>query len=128
MTRRIKQLLSALNLRCEDFAATIGVTGGAVRMWMCGKANVSTKNRRAIIRAYGVNPDWLIDGRGEMFESGRRATKPHLRMAVDGSLRQESATIYLRLSPLLKRRVETRATKAGVPLNKYVISCLEGES
>lgn len=63
---RIKQLRGLLGLTQIEFASGLGLTNGAVTYWE-RTGNVPTKNIRNIVETFGVNEDWLIEGKGVPF-------------------------------------------------------------
>ena len=64
---RIKLLRKALGLNRKSFGNRIGRAYRTIQDWERGvnQPTISTVNR--IARIFGVNPDWLLKGEGEMF-------------------------------------------------------------
>jgi len=69
--QRLFQLRESLGLSFEKFASHLGVHAMTVRRWETGEVEIAAKNVHKIAATYGVSPDWLLHGKGEM-----TATKP----------------------------------------------------
>ena len=67
MEERLKMLRKRLNLTQEEFGKRIGVKASAIGQIEKGRNNLSARNIDAICREFNVNPDWLSDGEGKMF-------------------------------------------------------------
>ena len=65
---RIKELRSHLKLTQVQFAKKIGVKGGVVSAWEKGAAGLPHGRLLIICNEYGVNADWILKGKGKMFE------------------------------------------------------------
>lgn len=65
---RIKRLRNSLKLTQNEFAANIGMTNSAVHEWEHDKVEMKESSLLLIELRYGVNPEWLREGRGEVFE------------------------------------------------------------
>jgi len=50
------------------FGAAINMSGGAITNMEKGTRNITDRTIRDVCREYNVNPDWLINGTGPMFE------------------------------------------------------------
>lgn len=67
MPTRIKDILSELGITQQQLADISGVSKAAVNAWInkgtkpSGSALLNMRKKR------GINPDWVIDGKGEMF-------------------------------------------------------------
>ena len=70
MNERVREirLSSAINLSQEAFGRKIGVSGAAISRIEAGQRNITDQMILAICREFHVSYDWLITGRGEMFE------------------------------------------------------------
>lgn len=66
---RVKQIRKMLKLNQSDFGAKIGIGQGAVTDIEREKVGLSARNFDAICSAFNVNPEWLRDGKGEMFRA-----------------------------------------------------------
>ena len=66
--RRIKELRETLGLTQPAFAERIGVTKRAVQEWEAGRRSPSEPVLRQIEQTFNVNPEWLREGKGEMFK------------------------------------------------------------
>lgn len=67
MINRLKQLRKVLNLSQAKFAEKIGLRQGTLGDIETGKSNLTDRNFNAICREFNVNPEWLRNGVGEMF-------------------------------------------------------------
>jgi len=72
LAQRLKQLLLALNITEGEFAKCIGYSPAYISMLICEKkSNPSARFYEAASREFCVNPQWLKDGEGEMFDADR---------------------------------------------------------
>lgn len=68
MNKRITALRKALKMNKSEFARELGMTEGAIRSWESNKGVMKESSILLIIRTFNVNPEWLRDGKGEMFK------------------------------------------------------------
>jgi phage repressor protein C with HTH and peptisase S24 domain len=64
----IRLLRKSLNLTQKGLAEKLGVTYETVQNWESGRVDVPMKRIKQIAETFGVSPDWLLTGNGEMFE------------------------------------------------------------
>lgn len=69
LNQRIKQLRESLNMTQEEFAANLSMSGRSVQRWEAGLQSIQETSLRMIELIFNVNPEWLRDGKGEMFTS-----------------------------------------------------------
>ena len=67
MYKRIIALRKALKMNKTAFAHELGMTEGAIRSWESNKSTMKESSILLIIRTFNVNPEWLRNGKGEMF-------------------------------------------------------------
>ena len=68
LAERLALLLSNLNIKQLDFAKKIRFTQSYVSMVLSGnKASPSARFYDAICREFNVNPEWLKNGKGEIY-------------------------------------------------------------
>ena len=67
MNERLKMLRKALGLTQEEFAQRIGVKRGAIANYEIGRNVPVDAVYSLICKEFGVNPDWLRTGEGDMF-------------------------------------------------------------
>ena len=73
MNERIKALRKELKLNQAEFGKKIGLSQRAVSEIEVGSNGLTQRNFDAICKTFGVNPEWLRDGVGEMFVETREA-------------------------------------------------------
>ena len=56
---RIRQVRDELEMNREDFAASLGVSGGAVGNWEAGANTIAGTSLARLVEEHGVNPDWI---------------------------------------------------------------------
>lgn len=66
LNQRIKLLRKTLAKSQTDFAAAIGITQTSLSQIESGKNGISYDVFHALIKEFGVNPFWLMDGSGNM--------------------------------------------------------------
>lgn len=71
MNNRVKELRQALDMTMEKFGERLGVKKTAISLIESGKNSVTEQMLRSICREFGVNEDWLREGKGEMFSVTR---------------------------------------------------------
>lgn len=67
MNERVKTLRKVLKLNQTEFGKKIGITMRAVQKWENGKSKPQNSTLKSLINTFHVNPDWLLNGDGEMF-------------------------------------------------------------
>ena len=67
MNERVKTLRKVLQLNQTEFGKKIGITMRAVQKWENGESKPQQSTIKALISTFNVNPDWLLNGTGEMF-------------------------------------------------------------
>lgn len=64
---RLKNLRENLNLTTRAFGAPLNITGGAITNMEKGRRNITERTIKDICQTYNVNPEWLSEGIGPMF-------------------------------------------------------------
>ena len=64
---RIKELIKAIGYSQRQFAKELGVSPTTISDYIAGRANPSPKVIKLIEQKFNVNPEWLREGKGEMF-------------------------------------------------------------
>lgn len=72
MKDRFKTIRQTANLTQAQFAEKIGLSRNFVAMIEIGQREPSDRTISDICRIFGVNPEWLKTGDGEMFEPKTR--------------------------------------------------------
>ena len=67
MNERIKEIRKYLGLSMEKFGVRLGVTKMTISRIEGGVNNVTDQMFLSICREFNVNPEWLKNGTGEMF-------------------------------------------------------------
>lgn len=75
--KRIKELRSYLRLTQREFADRIYSSYRSVQNWEAGERFISDSNLRLLIDEYGVSPEWIATGEGDIFltENERSASE-----------------------------------------------------
>lgn len=63
----IFRIRKSLNLSQTVFASHLGLNQGSYSSIESGKTNISQQVKRALLREFNVNPEYLNQGKGEMF-------------------------------------------------------------
>ncbi|MCH5329825.1 MAG: helix-turn-helix transcriptional regulator [Alistipes sp.] len=100
---KLKLIRKTLSMTQEQLAQRLGVGKAALSMIETGKAGLSSRNRNILVQELNVNPEWLDDGRGEMFNADPDLTA--FRLRTDNSLPMQSVPLY-----------STKGTAGLVPL------------
>ncbi len=89
---RLRALRKELGMTQEELAQHLGVGKAALSMIETGKASLSSRNKNILVQEFNVNPEWLDDGEGDMFNSQKGVNKFTLR--TDNSLPLQSVPLY----------------------------------
>ncbi len=89
MKDRIKQIRKAHKLTQVEFGEKIGVKGNTVTGYETGLRNPTDAVILSICREFGVNKDWLLIGKGDMYDVPEDETA-----AVVSELLEESNPFY----------------------------------
>lgn len=89
---RLRLLRKELKMTQDQLAQRLGVGKAALSMIETGKSSLSSRNRNILVQEYNVNPDWIEDGVGEMFNALPDVNKFTLR--TDNSLPLQSVPLY----------------------------------
>ncbi|MBQ7856455.1 MAG: helix-turn-helix transcriptional regulator [Alistipes sp.] len=93
MDSRVKLIRKALGLTQEQLAQRLGVGKTALSMIETGRAGLSSRNRNILVQEFNVNPEWIDDGRGKMFNAEPNLTNA-FRLRSDNSLPLQSVPLY----------------------------------
>ena len=64
---RIHALRKELKLTMDEFGNRLGISKSAISLIEHGINKLSSSSRKAILREFNVNPNWLDTGEGDMF-------------------------------------------------------------
>jgi phage repressor protein C with HTH and peptisase S24 domain len=73
-------------------AQRLGIGKAALSMIETGKARLSARNKNILVQDFNVNPDWIDNGEGKMFNAEPDLTAFNLR--TDRSLPLQSVPLY----------------------------------
>ena len=73
-------------------AQRLGIGKAALSMIETGKARLSARNKNILVQDFNVNPDWIDNGEGKMFNAEPDLTSYNLR--TDRSLPLQSVPLY----------------------------------
>jgi len=76
MSERIKELLGALDVTQRQLADLAEVSKAAANAWITKGTKPGGTALLNLRRKRGINPDWVIDGKGKMFLSNDEWTQP----------------------------------------------------
>lgn len=121
MQNRIRELRKSLNLTQADFGAKITLSQRAIANLENGSP-VTERNFNAICKTFGVNPEWLRNGVGEMFAEPRESRREEIIRSVVAEFGlDESETnlirSFLELSPEHRQGVLKWAEKFAVTMS-----------
>ena len=78
MIDRIKKIMESENIGLVKFADEIGVGSSALSHYLGGRNKISLELVTRILERFrGVNPEWLLLGRGEMYKSADTKVANH---------------------------------------------------
>lgn len=67
MIKNLKLLRQTLGLKQDEFGKKIGRTKSAISNYEAGTRQIDNTTIKLICNVFNVNPDWLLNGTGEMF-------------------------------------------------------------
>jgi transcriptional regulator with XRE-family HTH domain len=88
LNERLKNIRKTLNLTQKSFAKGIFISTSYYAGIEAGHRQVLDKTIDSVCKVYNVNKDWILTGKGEMFDTA----PPNVRL-------QELIDIYQRLNP-----------------------------
>ena len=89
---RLRLIRQQLEMTQEQLAQRLGVGKAALSMVETGKARLSTRNKNILVQDFNVNPDWIDNGHGPMFNAEPNMTPYSHR--TDKSLPLQSVPLY----------------------------------
>ncbi len=89
---RLRTLRKELGMTQEQLAQHLGVGKAALSMIETGKASLSSRNRNILVQEFNVNPEWLDEGVGPIFNALPDLNKFTLR--TDNALPLQSVPLY----------------------------------
>ena len=114
MRDRLKELRTQLGLTQQEFADALNIKRNTVANYEAGRNSPIDAVQSLICKTYNVNPEWLRDGVGPMFQEGSRDTQ--IMEFVANAMRGETDNFKRRLLSVLSRLDET----GWVMLEKYL--------
>ena len=111
MGGRIKLIRKELKMTQEQLAQRLGIGKAALSMIETGKSGLSSRNKNILIQDLNVNPDWLENGKGNMFNADPALNS--FRLRPDNTLPMQSVPLYsiegtAGLVPLFSEQNETK--------------------
>ena len=93
MESRVKFIRKHLGMTQEQLAQRLGIGKTALSMIETGRAGLSTRNKNILVQEFNVNPDWIDEGCGEMFNAEPNLTNAFC-LRTDSSLPLQSVPLY----------------------------------
>ncbi len=90
--QRLRLIRKQLNMTQEQLAQHLGIGKAALSMIETGKAGLSTRNKNILVQDFNVNPEWVEEGKGKMFNAEPDFT-PYTHR-TDRSLPLQSVPLY----------------------------------
>lgn len=69
MNERLKEIRNNLGLNQIEFGEGLSLTRDHISRMEKGTRSITTKTINMISKVYGVNKEWLLTGKGEMFNN-----------------------------------------------------------
>lgn len=69
---RVKEIRKALGLTLEKFGERLGVGKTAISKIEKGERNLTDQMAKSICREYGINYDYLVSGKGDMYANDEK--------------------------------------------------------
>ena len=110
---RLKELIKAIGYSQRQFAKELGVSPTTISDYISGRANPSPKVLKAIEEKFNVNPEWLREGKGEMFlpkEDEAEFNEELLQNIIIG-LENAEKNLGVKLKPEIKAKLIIYAYK-----------------
>ena len=122
---RIKQIRKDAKMTQKEFGAAIGVSYIAVAGWEQGNKKPGDGRLYLIAERFKVNPQWLIDGTGDIYRDDalNDATQAQIEIDVIKSLFQGLPPEYqTKILTALREMIATGATVPNLTSNRVDIS------
>lgn len=72
INERVKEVRNCLHLTQKEFGDKTGISQGHLTSIESGKRNVTPKSIKVIALTFNVSEDWLLTGKGEMFNADEK--------------------------------------------------------
>lgn len=110
---RVKNIRKSLNMTLEKFGEKLGVTKVAISNIEKGNRNLTEQMVKSICREYNVNYDYLMYGKGDMFDDLPQTILDELCAQYDlDELDRQIVDIYISLPKQLRDSVKEHIKKA----------------
>lgn len=90
---RLRILRKELNLTQDAVASTLGVGKSALSMIETGKTALSERNKNILVQEFNVNPEWIDNGTGNMFNAPAEEFKS-FKLRTDNSVPYQAVPLY----------------------------------
>lgn len=125
MKDRIKKIRRDAGMTQKDFATAVGVKPIIVSHWETGATSPGKARLYVIAERFKVNPQWLIDGMGDIYRSDalNDATQAQIEIDVIKSLFQGLPVEYQnKILVALREMIATGSTVPSLNSNRVDIS------
>lgn len=82
MYNRLKLLRKELQLTQEEFAKSIGLGKSSIAMIETGERTLLDRHIKLICTLWNVNPNWLVYGNGQMFNSSNTLNSNNIDLII----------------------------------------------
>jgi transcriptional regulator with XRE-family HTH domain len=104
--QRIRMLRKTLGLSQEEFGKKLGVTLRTIARYERGETVVPDRTLRQIEQTFSVNPEWLREGKGEMFlPKKKELTGDPFEIAAEAVIDAIMEKKDIKLPPTKKRKL-----------------------
>lgn len=131
ISENIKKARKHLNLKQNEFAKPLGVSGGQISAIELGKSGCSDSFLKLLELEYNINIEWLKTGIGEMFSPTQKANSNESNPKVINLFSQDTPEIgtltdqekriirmFRKLDPERKQRIIDLVTDAFIALRE----------
>lgn len=100
MNERVREIRKALGLTQLAFGERLGLKQNTIATIESGKRGVTQAFALAVCRAFGVNPDYLLDGQGQMFAPKESLALDRIDRLLSGEGPAFAKAVLMELSAL----------------------------
>lgn len=90
---RIKEMRKTLGMKQDELSGILGIGKSALSMIETGRAALSERNKNILVQELNLNPYWIENGTGDMFNSPLETFVPFIRR-TDRTLPMQSVPLY----------------------------------
>lgn len=111
INKRIKEIREKLGLNQRDFSKLLSLSGGYIAGIEVNLRKVNDRLVKLIVSQFGVNEDWLRNGKGDIFKKHKNDEKTVRILSLYNDLPSHFQEVVLGTIELLRKANEKNTNK-----------------